>query len=484
MVPPGGAIAPGQPAAPAAPAAEPTAEDVIRREAKQKEEKAGIESETAARVAEEQKRHEIDRQADLLEAKERQQAAQDELQKRIAEFDKNRELRDPRASMTKMDKVRSALAIAFGAFGAGLSAAGGHPTGNLGLAAVEKRLQDETERQKFNIARQSDAIVRARAGVADADLARKMLEQDEDARHASRLNEITSYGISRLKAKGMDDAQIEGDSRIVELRAAQKRAHDAAAASAAKNALLEAQAEAAKARAAKDNRKAKGGGVGSGGGRKSTVAERRLALSEQHAADQAAEKQDERTVRDVDGNPIGLAPTPRQVTQLTDKIAAVDSYRQKVEALARHIEEHGHILNPLSVEAKERASLAADVQSQGRQISGIQASDAGQKLEHEMIGGSGVALERTANPKVLRELAERAGSLVTAKLKSTLSPLPGQSRIKAGGETSPPPYRGDERAALGASAPQKARALPPGAVPAIKNGRRGIILNGAFHAEQ
>jgi hypothetical protein len=85
---------------------------------------------------------------------------------------------------------------------------------------------------------------------------------------------------------------------------------------------------------------------------------------------------------------------------------------------------------------------------------------------------------------VLRELADRAGSLVTAKLKSTLSPLPGQSRIKTGGETSPPPYRGDERAALGASAPQKARALPPGAVPAIKNGRRGIILNGAFHAEQ
>jgi hypothetical protein len=58
-----------------------------------------------------------------------------------------------------------------------------------------------------------------------------------------------------------------------------------------------------------------------------------------------------------------------------------------------------------------------------------------------------------------------------------------------GGKKAPHPYveaAQNARAQLsgGSQASPAAPALPPGAVPAVKNGRRGIILNGAFHAAQ
>ena len=467
---------------------EPTQEDVIRREGAEKAKAAEAQEAQAAAVLAEQERHARQAEQDRIDALATRQEAEDALNARIAEYDKNKELRDPRSTWTTRDKVRNGIAIIFGGLGAAAMAAGGGSSENVALTRIEKRLQEETERQKFNISRQADAVVQARAGLRDADAARRKLAEDEDARHVSRLNEITAQGVQALKAQGVPAAQIETDQRIVQLRQAQAAAAAAAHKTALENKLLEARAAALQARAVRDQRKAKGGGAGGGAGNSAalgdllnnvrpdevqrkyklsdkaldrlmtTAGKSRTATSRDAAAEArtaAAEaQQDERTVRDVEGNPIGLAPNARALTALTDKIAAVDSYRKKVDDLAAHIEKHGRILNPLSDEGKERASLAADVQAQGRQISGIQASDAGQKLEHEMIGGSGVGIERMASPEVLRDLSKRAGDLVTGKLKATLTPIgkapPRPSPAAPAAPTEPPPYRAAERAALGA----------------------------------
>jgi hypothetical protein len=167
----------------------------------------------------------------------------------------------------------------------------------------------------------------------------------------------------------------------------------------------------------------------------------RLKMDKQDRKDASEQKRqdafDARTVRDENGNPVGMASSTRTVAQYGKDIAASKSYMEKVDELAKHIEKHGRILNPYSDDAKERQSLMAEVQSLGRQVSGIQASDAGQKLEHEMIGGSGIGLSSTANPSVLRALAAHAHEKTMAQLRSSLTPMSGQSGIPEAGGTPP-----------------------------------------------
>jgi hypothetical protein len=146
----------------------------------------------------------------------------------------------------------------------------------------------------------------------------------------------------------------------------------------------------------------------------------------------AGEASEARAVRDPDtGKPIGLAPSPRVVDKIADQIAATRAYQRKVEELADHIDKHGRLLNPLSAEYKVRQSLAADVQAQGRQVSGLQASDQGQKLEHELIGGSGTGVEKMPDTKRLRELAHEASKRMEQHLRSTLEPIEGGAGISA-----------------------------------------------------
>lgn len=127
------------------------------------------------------------------------------------------------------------------------------------------------------------------------------------------------------------------------------------------------------------------------------------------------------------------APSSRVVDKISQDMASSASYQDAVEAFASHIEKHGRILNPYSEEGKMRASLAADVQSKGRQVQGIQASDSGAKLEHDVIGGSGVGLERLADPNVLRRLAREAREKNDARLRGSLTPLPGRAAAPTSG---------------------------------------------------
>lgn len=183
---------------------------------------------------------------------------------------------------------------------------------------------------------------------------------------------------------------------------------------------------------------------------------------DQRRQEVADAKDDARTVRDPDtGQPMGLAPSPRVVDKIAQDIAANRSYVQAVDELAAHIEKFGRILNPYSEEGKLRASIAADVQSKGRAVQGIQASDAGAKLEHDVIGGSGVGIERMSDPAVLRRLAREATSKNEARLRASLAPIKGAGSAQMPGGSS-------------------STAVPAGAITGTLNGKRGYVLNGQF----
>jgi hypothetical protein len=157
-----------------------------------------------------------------------------------------------------------------------------------------------------------------------------------------------------------------------------------------------------------------------GEGKANTVAQQRLDLQKQRLI-----------LRDPEtGEEMGMKPTPQAVESAGNDLSQIKLYRDKVLALADSIEKSGHLFNPLSKEAKDRSSDAADVQSIGRNLKHIQSSDAGQKLEHLLIGGTGVGLDRSADPAKLRQLANEAYEQATGKLRATLTPLPGQSKSR------------------------------------------------------
>lgn len=205
--PPGPVPAPGAPVP--APSSAVTPEKVIGEQQKLEEATAAIkerqarEESTAARqeaadFAAERQAQADERARVQAEIDARRQAAQADLDKKTAFYEKNHELRDPRLNQTTWDKVRDGIALAFGGLGAAFSAAGGGSNKNLVLEQMTNRLERETARQKANIENARDDVVQARANlstvntegrqqIADADDARRILIQDEDARHVARL---------------------------------------------------------------------------------------------------------------------------------------------------------------------------------------------------------------------------------------------------------------------------------------------------------
>jgi hypothetical protein len=220
---------------------------------------------------------EADRRAAIqLEVDKRNAAAQADLDKKTAFYEKNHELRDPRASQSTWDKVRMGIAVAFGGLGAAFSAAAGGSNKNMVLQQMTDNLDREQARQKANIENARDDVVVARANlaasqsqgrqqIADADDARRILIQDEDAKHVARLRVAEAQGRAELEAQGIPAAQINADSRIVQLQQARIAAERTAADDAAKRAEEAARAQYYLARGAQAAKKAKGGGGGGGG---------------------------------------------------------------------------------------------------------------------------------------------------------------------------------------------------------------------------
>lgn len=154
---------------------------------------------------------------------------------------------------------------------------------------------------------------------------------------------------------------------------------------------------------------------------------------------EGAEKDQQTIVRDPETGKQYRAASSRVVDKISNDMASSKAYTDAVDQLADHIQKYGRILNPYSEEGKMRESISADVQAKGRQVSGLQASDAGQKLEHEMIGGSGTGLQRLASPDVLRRLSREAVEKNRLKMFVGLTPMPGRAAVEpAGGAESKP----------------------------------------------
>jgi hypothetical protein len=317
---------------------------------------------------------------------------------------------------------REIAAIILGQIGATLQNVGavqsGHaPTAqNEAYKGIQARMDREYAAKKAKLAGAGDALLMARHGAKDTAEAHRAAMNDLDAEMAAKYKAIAREADEQLRKAGVPAEQVKGNVLVVgalekaaahegDIHNREEGHRDQRAASAATLAL--ARANLGERRAARDDAR----------------------TDKKEAADlKHAEAEEARTLRDPNtGDPLGVAPTAKTVEKLGDQLSKLEAYQDAAEQLATHIEKHGRIVNPFSAEYKVRESLAGDVQALGRGVKGIQATDAGQKLEHMIVGGKGVGIERSADPGVLRHLAAQAREQTEKRLRATLKPLPGES---------------------------------------------------------
>lgn len=345
-------------------------------------------------------------------------------------------------------------AIAQGFSNVAMIQSGHAPTAeNEGIKAVDRMIKHDYEVKKQRIASMSESLLEARHGYDTHEDNYRAAMNDLEADTAAKYKLAGLEAEHRLRMLGASDDDIKRNAfRANMLQQAAKAEgtvlnneethRDSRERSAATNKLAEAHLGLQERQI------------------DATIADRRMAAGErrrefnERAADRKEKKaattgeNDPRIVRDPDtGEPMFKAATPRVVDKLADQIAASRAYRRKAEEFAAHIEKYGRIYNPLSEEGKERASLAADLQAQGRQVSGLQASDSGQKLEHELVGGSGILAERMASPKRLRELSTEAATRLEQHLRATGTPIEG-AKPNLGGKSDAAGPTPKQRAAM------------------------------------
>lgn len=446
------------PGAPDAPAAPPTTEANIRAEGETAKAQARMQEQQALQAAAEVERHQQEQERIRLETEQRQQEAQDRLDSKISAYDKDHTLRDPRSSWTAVDKSRNMAAVIFGGLGGAFSAAGGGPGGNHALDQINKRLEQETERQKFNIQQASDQVVMARAGVRDAGLARAELLHNEDAKHVSRLNTIIAQGAATMSANGVPKAQQATDARIVALQGARDAAKEKAQLDAAKLAEIQ-------ARTALYNHKAgKGGGAGGGGqgGALATISSfikqnpddqpGAYALAERmgyHGPKGAAlvdklqndfkrgkadKADDEATaVRDEDGNVIGHVPTGRGGAQgFATRDADYARAQQQLQLYQEDIAKNGErVYLPEAVKRRQTLKHNADIAV--ATVSPLGKTDEAMKAEAGSIGSSGAYSLTGANPEAIANKLKELREQQHRYRKETLIPAKAGPAAPAGG---------------------------------------------------
>jgi hypothetical protein len=111
-------------------------------------------------------------------------------------------------------KIVNLVAMALGGIGAGLSAAGGHPTGNLGVKAVDDKMDREYQVAKDRLANANQSVLEARYGYKDlADNQRAGLN-DLDADFAAKHRLIADEAASQLRAKGVAPEMISNNELV------------------------------------------------------------------------------------------------------------------------------------------------------------------------------------------------------------------------------------------------------------------------------
>lgn len=199
------------------PPAPATALDVAERAKTAAIEKAYTEAETAADAADLTETMAAEREQIAKRAQANVDAAQARYDAAVTKYS-GAEVRSYWADKTTSDKVVASFALAFGALGAGLSAFGGRPTGNLAAQGLMRNIDASYRKQVDTIERMGDAAKMARTGLQDAESAKAALLSDHDAKTAAGLKALEARGIATLKARGMTDAEIAGDHAIVELQ--------------------------------------------------------------------------------------------------------------------------------------------------------------------------------------------------------------------------------------------------------------------------
>lgn len=319
------------------------------------------------------------------------------------------------------------------------------------VAQINTLTAQHFEKEKAELSSKENLAKYRRSGIEDFD------------RHVSdqrMLLEMKERNYREAMAKETEAQGLRSGSPVAAAKAQQIAAKIRADGDAKLSGMVEqyTKGEEARARAAQLKAKARGAGAARGG---KDDAESKLADAAQNgepyanlvrlalklgvkdprkAATEAltgVEKDQQSIFTDPSTGKQYRVPSGRGGTgKIADEFAANESYVNAVEAFAKHIEENGRILNKWSDEGKMRESLAADVQSKGRQVQGIQASDAGAKLEHMVIGGTGTGVGTMASPEVLRRLAKEAADKTATKLRASLTPLPGRGTRDMQGEPS------------------------------------------------
>jgi hypothetical protein len=365
------------------------------------------------------------------------------------------------------------VAAILGGLGAAISNYGAAQAGRQGTAqnealnTINALTQKDYERRKAKLAAASEAVLQARYGYKDAADNRRAADNDLDADFAAKHRLIIKEAEAQLRRSGADEATIAGN--LIIANSAQKQAQAEGAIHEREEKMV---VDREHARATEQLARASLG-----------VQQGHLSLSRTAEADAHADRQaanaaraegakekaaaatEDRTLRDPNtGDPLGMVPPGSRglKDKNADMLAKSAMYVDAVDDLAKHIETYGHIVNPLSDQWQERKNKIANVQAMGRGVKGIQASDAGQALEHDIIGGNGLGLNRTAKPAHLRQLADEARTGVERHLRASLSPMPGEA-------TSRPP----------ASTAAPAPAAPKGPAPKLTGGDAEQMLD--FH---
>lgn len=325
-------------------------------------------------------------------------------------------------------------AIILGGIGAGFGNAAAAQLGQVGhneneaAKGIDARMKREYDSKVTKLKAAGDSLLMARHDAKDAQEAHRAAMNDLDAEQAAKNKAIAADATAALLQAGVPKAQVAGNVIVAEANAraaahegeihqreeghADQRTQAAATLALARANLGERRSEHAENL---EDRKAA-----------------RADKAEKHDVE-VSDKKEARLFRDPrTGEKYGYASNAKAVNQMADKAAAIYAYADKAREMADHIEKHQgdpRLLIPTSDLYKERETIAADTQAMGRPAKGIQASDAGLKLEHQIVGGNGLGLNRTANPRVLRQLAADAEKQLMYKLRAGLEPLEGNKAL-------------------------------------------------------
>lgn len=403
--------------------------DIAKREGERDIKKAEIESKTADKAAQlAQEKDEDDRLA-YADYQERRTTASKNLDDKIAAFDKTNVLVNPRDNVS----AKSKLSVIFGGLGAAFSAAGGGDSTNHALVQLEKKWDDETALQKARIGAAKDSVVMARTGLQDVDEARHEMTTQANALHLSHLNSAIAQGEAQLKGTGQTQAEIDADSRIIKLKASRAALAIQAQKDADAHALNQARQAALLAKAAKDNKKAKGGGGAATGGLSQVSQFIKDNPGDQPGAYALAEKLGYRgakgaaivdklqndykqaagsakhVVHDSDGNPVGTTDNVRAVAQIQKDLRTLP----RAIAQLKDLRENNGLLTTQRDPRFHNAVLAvAATTSAG-------STDA--NVAHEK-GTLTNALGIPSNDSIDRKISELENQLAATKVQ--LDPLP------------------------------------------------------------